>query len=422
MEKNKLLERYTDSSNRNFVFRPHHPIRIVFILILIGCCICFSSSGILCAGNLSRLVKRVNDRDAILVADSQGRVLFSRNANKKLIPASVLKILTSLAALHYLGSEFRFITEFYQDPQFNLKVKGYGDPLLISEVLPQIAAAIHTRIDSFNNLILDGSYFEPIVIPGVTSSLQPYDAPNGALCVNFNTVYYRRNSDGSYASAETQTPLLPFVMPGIRKSPLDHGRIILSQEKNETTLYAGHLFLHFLEKEGITSKKRVKLGSVHHKDDRLVYRYQSVFSMEETITRLLDHSNNFVANQLFVATGVKAYGPPGNLEKGVRAVRTYSRKVLGAETVSITEGSGISRANRLSATDLHKILEAFEPYFHLLPYNNREFYKTGTLNGIRTRVGYMDGAGGKLYRFVVLLNTPGKTTEPIMDELRKMLE
>ena len=50
-----------------------------------------------------------------------------------------------------------------------------------------------------------------------------------------------------------------------------------------------------------------------------------------------------------------------------------------------------------------------------------EFYKTGTLKDINTRVGYIRGNKGELYSFVVMINTPGKTTEVIMDMLLKIL-
>ena len=77
----------------------------------------------------------IGPRDSILVADPAGRIIIAENEYQKLVPASILKILTSLAALHYLGSDYRYATEFFIDQNFNLKIKGYGDPLLISEVV-----------------------------------------------------------------------------------------------------------------------------------------------------------------------------------------------------------------------------------------------------------------------------------------------
>jgi len=390
------------------------------------CIVCFVLSCLIIrmenahAGKLGNIRKLIGNQDAILVAAPDGRVLLSKNAGKKLIPASILKIFTSLMSLHYLSPDFRFTTEFYMDKNSNLKIKGYGDPLLISEVVSEIARTLHTKIDGFRDIVLDSSYFDPILIPGVTTTLNPYDAPNGALCVNFNTVYFKRKK-GAYISAEAQTPLLPFALKKIRKSKLSRGRIIFSQEQDETTLYAGHLFHHFLEKEGLRSDGRIRLGLVEKESDRLVFRHVSKFSMEEVISKLLEYSNNFIANQVFAVSGIKAYGPPGTLEKGVRAAGAYAKKILKLEDIRISEGSGISRENRITAENMHKLLETFEPYRHLMRHKGREFYKTGSLSGVKTRAGYIENENGELYRFTVMINTPGKSTKNIMSRLLNAL-
>ncbi|PQP32719.1 D-alanyl-D-alanine carboxypeptidase, partial [Desulfobacteraceae bacterium SEEP-SAG10] len=81
------------------------------------------------------------------------------------------------------------------------------------EIVNCLIPRLDTQLKNINDLVLDGSYFkDPVLIPGVASTYEPYDAPNGALCVNFNTVNFRRDKNGAYVSAETQTPLLPFVL------------------------------------------------------------------------------------------------------------------------------------------------------------------------------------------------------------------
>jgi D-alanyl-D-alanine carboxypeptidase/D-alanyl-D-alanine-endopeptidase (penicillin-binding protein 4) len=377
------------------------------------------------AENTGSVVNLISDHDAVLVADHQGRIMVSKNADKKLIPASTLKILTSLVAMHYLGPDYRFTTEFYLDNDSNLKIKGYGDPLLTSEILEEISKALGSRLDAehkkIKNIVLDDSYFkQPIIIPGISSSSQPYDAPNGALCANFNTVYFKRLENGKYVSAEEQTPLLPFALRKVKKSKMAMGRIVLSHKESENTLYFGHLFKYFLEKQGIKSNGNIRLGRVN-KDDRLVFKYISGFSIKEIISKLLEHSNNFMANQLLIAAGTKLYGSPGTLDKGVLAAKNYAEKILNLKDLCIVEGSGISRKNRISAKSLYKTIEAFIPYHNLMQKKEREFYKTGTLKDINTRVGYIRSNKEELYSFVVMINTPGKTTEVIMDMLLKIL-
>jgi len=375
---------------------------------------------------LDKLNDLIGSHDAILVSNPNGRIVFSKNAGMQFIPASVLKIFTALVALHYLGPEYRFATEFYQDQDYNLKIKGYGDPLLISEAMMEMVNHLIQRLDTecktINDLVLDGSYFkDPVLIPGVESTFEPYDAPNGALCVNFNTVNFRRNKNGAYVSAETQTPLLPFARSRIAASAMDRERIILSPQKNEFTLYAGHLFLYFLKKQGIKSNGIIRMGKVNQKIDKPIFRYLSRFSFMQVVSKLFEYSNNFIANQLLISTGAKVYGPPGTLEKGIRSALTFAKNTLKIENLIMVEGSGISRRNRVSAKSLYKILKVFEPYHSIMRRSGKAFYKTGTLKGINTRAGYIENTKGELYCFVVLLNTPGKSTKPIMDILLRNL-
>ncbi len=369
--------------------------------------------------NLNRLLSK---NDAVLVIDGNDNTLFSKNADNMLIPASTLKIFTSLSAIHILGRDFRFQTEFYLDEQQNLIIKGYGDPLLISETIPQIVEQIKNQVNHINDIVLDDSYFQtPIFVPGANNnSTQPYDAPNGAISVNFNTIFFKQDSNGIYISAEPQTPLLPFVLRRIQSSSLKKGRIILLSEKDEFTLYAGHLFSHFFSQNGIETKGVIRLGRVK-KEDTLILNHSSMFSFFNIISGMMRYSNNFIANQLLLTMGAKTYGPPGTLEKGIQAAQSYAESQFNIKNFQIVEGSGLSRQNRISAAMMAKILKAFEPYHVLLRQDKNEYYKTGTLNGIHTRAGYLKGDKGELIRFVVLVNTKGKSTRDIMKNIHQLV-
>jgi len=364
----------------------------------------------------------IGPKDAILLADPSGKVLLEKNADRPLVPASILKIFTSLAAIHHLGLNYRFATEFYLDDGNNLTIKGYGDPLLISETVAEIAATLAKKSAQFNDIVLDDSNFaQPLEIPGISSSSRPYDAPNGALCVNFNTVFFKKENN-AFVSAEPQTPLLPMALDRVRSSGLSRGRIILSHDENRITFYAGRLFEHFFRQAGIEISGGLRLGSVRPGTDRLFHRHVSGLTLREIIAKLLDHSSNYTTNQVLITAGIEAYGPPGSLEKGVRAARVFARDILELRHIRISEGSGISRNNRMSATDMVKVLEAFAPHHALLRSEGRQYYKTGTLRGISTRAGYVEDREGKLHRFVVMINTPGKSAEPLTRRLVARLE
>ena len=64
--------------------------------------------------------------------------------------------------------------------------------------------------------------------------------------------------------------------------------------------------------------------------------------------------------------GIEALGPPGNLEKGVTAALDYTANVLQIKNLSIAEGSGISRRNKVSAHHMLRILDKFKPHHQLM--------------------------------------------------------
>ena len=111
-------------------------IRIIFLLAMWAL---FACSARLYAQELDELAGFISQNDSILVANAGGHIVLEKNAAEKRIPASTLKVFSSLVALNYLGEDYRFPTEFYLDKDANLKIKGYGDPLLISEVLARIS-------------------------------------------------------------------------------------------------------------------------------------------------------------------------------------------------------------------------------------------------------------------------------------------
>jgi D-alanyl-D-alanine carboxypeptidase/D-alanyl-D-alanine-endopeptidase (penicillin-binding protein 4) len=176
---------------------------LIQALLLLHPQISHGKSGISCKS-------QIKSTDSFLVATPDGKVLFEKNAAKPRVPASTLKVLTALAALDHFGPSYCFQTAFYSDSDHNLKIKGYGDPLLISEALYHIAAILARKTESIQDIILDDTYFAPeIAVPGCDHTSNPYDAPIGALCANFNTVGFKRKKNGRIYSAESQTPMIP---------------------------------------------------------------------------------------------------------------------------------------------------------------------------------------------------------------------
>jgi len=379
---------------------------------MLGTGIIILLSSVLWAANPSQSkldiqLKSLVRHGSVLIANEQ-QVLYRYPPNKNplLIPASVLKYATALSALHYFGSEYSFNTEFYIDQNHSLVIKGKGDPFLVSEEWQRIAHQVSLLPDvpeKMQGLFFDTSLFsEKIKIPGISFSNNPFDAHNGALVVNFNTVFVKVDSKGHVTSAEKQTPLTPLARRLAKK--LSPGTHRISLQPNLSFTYSGELIESFFRKEGFSfENKNVALRSVRN-GDHLFYTHSNILTLKEVIAGMLRFSNNFTANQLLLTVGLQRYGPPATLEKGTRALIEYLRQEvkLPKEQFKLVEGSGISRKNRLTPEAIWQLLKAFAPYQDLLHEDNGVLLKTGTLRGVYTMAGYLPGTQ-PLY-FAILLN------------------
>jgi D-alanyl-D-alanine carboxypeptidase/D-alanyl-D-alanine-endopeptidase (penicillin-binding protein 4) len=339
------------------------------------------------------------DKNAgVILADDLGKILYSQNKDRPFTPASILKILTSLAAVDHFGMDHRFKTLYaYDQVSKNLYIKGFGDPLFISEVIQTLCGQIldKTKTKTIHNIILDPSFFHPDVqIPGTGNSLNPYDATSGALCANFNTVSFKWSPlYKGYVSAEPQTPLIPNFIEEIKSSGQQQGRILLSPKQRKD--YPGLLIKFFLKKRGISVTGIVRQGPFDPAQGQ-TFTFASPFTLDQIIQKLLKYSNNFMANQLILAMGADKEGSPATLAKGVNVLETFSRKKLETQ-LTLAEGSGISRKNRISPQQMLKILMAFMPFHDLLTIKEKEYYKTGTLSDVRCRAGFIRGNDKRLF-------------------------
>jgi serine-type D-Ala-D-Ala carboxypeptidase/endopeptidase (penicillin-binding protein 4) len=359
-------------------------------------------------------LEKIPGNAGFLVVDSDGTILAQQHPGDQFIPASTLKIVTALAAIHYLGPSYRFKTLFYLTPGGDLLVKGYGDPFLISEYWQDIARHISKSVHSFRDLLLDDSFFSPAIkIPGQGRSKNPYDAPPCAVCANFNTVFFARDARGRIVSAEPQTPMIPFAREKIRKLGEKKGRFAFSHDRRQALLYAGELFSFFLKKNGVLRKGSIR-SAVLHTQDRLIYTHASPLTLREVIREMFKFSNNFVANQLLLAAGATTYGGQATLQKGLDAFLAYVRKELGLRSLEMVEGSGISRRNHISPRDMLTVLRRFSAYRDLLPRNGSFHYKTGTLRGIRTRAGYYEKGNGKTGFIVLFLKSSRRDVDMLV--------
>src|SRR5690606_21493309 len=146
-------------------------------------------------------------------------------------PASVMKLVTTWAALEILGPAYTWRTEVYLDGELDdgkldgdLVLKGYGDPFLVLEEFWKLLRAVRRLgVDEIGgDLVIDDSYFAVDEPPPGEFDNQPtrtYNVVPNALLVNFKAVNFQFIADPAANQVRvTYEPPLPNleVKNGIR--------------------------------------------------------------------------------------------------------------------------------------------------------------------------------------------------------------
>ncbi|HET97800.1 MAG TPA: peptidase S13 [Desulfurivibrio alkaliphilus] len=349
-----------------------------------------------------------------------GQIVAARNPERLLVPASTWKIATGLLALERLGPDYRFATHFHL-AQGDLFIRGFGDPLLVSEEVALIAARLSgLGVKEIGDIVLDDTFFqlERERPAGAGVSRRSYDAANGALVVNFNTINITVDQQGGVGSAEEQTPTLPVMRAKGRGMPPGTHRINLSQQRRYSQEYCGELFAEMLRRQGVRVNGTIRAGAVPA-GAQPVYRHLSTRPLSETVAAMLLYSNNFIANQLLLASGAATFGEPATWDKGRESLRLHLEKLgLKEGSFMVEEGSGLSRENRITPSALLRLLELFRPYAQLLPADQGRLLKSGTLTGVYAYAGYFNN-GGTLDPFVLILNQSANRRDCALELLER---
>ncbi|WP_153003490.1 D-alanyl-D-alanine carboxypeptidase/D-alanyl-D-alanine-endopeptidase [Thiomicrospira sp. WB1] len=345
------------------------------------------------------------------------------------IPASTVKLITALLALETWSPDHRFHTDVHlqsTERGWELVVKGYGDPFLVSETLATLAARLTERlkqkgIGRIERLVLDDGYFDvaPETVPGLSQTDNPYDALPTALMANFNTLKVRRE-DGRIRSGEPQTPLTALAASiASERLPADQavGRINLGQRPERSAVYFGQLLQTFLAREDVTvqSVSRRTPDSVALSENQAwsktpFLRFENPKPLAEQVRAMLKYSTNLIAHHLILKLSAERFGPPATMASVRRYLSHALKARFGWAEVTVYEGAGLSRQNRLSARQLGQVLNAFAPWRSLLPQERTGVWaKTGTLQGVRTLAGYVcpTSCDQSVVPFVWLLNDTG---------------
>lgn len=317
-----------------------------------------------------------------------GKSLEGHQTNLALVPASTTKVVSTYALLRSLKPNTVVETELWgalvgDAVLGDLVFKGAGDPLLTSERLRVLAQELKGRgiLRIQGSIRLDQSAFDD----------------------------QRYGTGWENTSTDTTPPILPLSVNFNRD---DRGQILHDPEP-----FAVETITRIFREMGLQVLGEPDPGGEQVK--LLAFPSPPMRSLVQDINK---YSNNFMIEML-----VKRFGD-GSWPTGIERVQAFYQETLklDADKIAITDGSGLSKENRLSARTLVTVLRSAWNDFEVGPefvaslkiiggepwelsvkdpnLARRIRCKTGHLAGVTAVCGYLQTRQGKLRVFAILLN------------------
>jgi D-alanyl-D-alanine carboxypeptidase/D-alanyl-D-alanine-endopeptidase (penicillin-binding protein 4) len=396
--------------------------------------------------------------------------LLSISADIPRNPASTIKLLTTWVALEELGPAWTWTTEAFLDGELesgvlrgDLILRGYGDPYFISERLWAFQRQLRLRglYKIEGDLVIDNSYFD---VPVANTrefdgeGLRSYNVAPDAMLVNFQAMNLVFSPDSEAGRVQLLVEPLPSNLKidnrlklvgggcggyqnGISVKALDdkrrdHIRITgkfgraceeyaMTRSALTAPAFAYGVFKSFWEESGGVLTGGWRLGTAPA-DAEAFYSVESP-PLSDVITYINKFSNNVMARQLFLTLGAELDSVPGTLEKSREIMRiALRRRGLELAELVVENGSGLSRASRISAASMGAILQqawsspwsaefvssmslpgldgTLRKRFTHESATGRMHLKTGRLRNVFTTAGYVHADSGREYVVVVMQN------------------
>lgn len=339
-----------------------------------------------------------DDAVAVLVAPVDGGApLLAMGAQRSMNPASVMKLVTTHAALDLLGPAHLWRTGFYADGAVeqgllrgNLHIRGGGDPKFVVE---RITAAMQVVRDAgitvvHGDIVLDqGAFVVPATDPAAFDGerLRPYNVAPEALLVNFKAVVLGFVPDPAAGVARvTHEPPLsglavdatvpltnaacgdwrgglqarfddPNAIRFAGSYPARCGERPWPVAYVEPGQYAARALEGMWRSGGGLLTGETRLGPVPS-HARLVHEALSL-PMADIVTDINKLSNNVMAQQVFLTLAASP-GAPATFERARQRVDRWWQTRLGTQASAplLDNGSGLSREERITANGLLALL------------------------------------------------------------------
>jgi D-alanyl-D-alanine carboxypeptidase/D-alanyl-D-alanine-endopeptidase (penicillin-binding protein 4) len=409
-------------------------------------------------------------------------MVFERNSQVGLAPASCQKVITAITAFSILGKGYRYNTNLGYDGTLlndslkgNIYIIGSGDPTLGSwrykETKEQvILAAFKKAIQQAGIVKLDG------LVLGNDKVWGTQVTPDGWIWQDIGNYYgagatglnWRENQYDLVLKSGTRIndPVsiigtMPRFLPGVHlinelsaaaKGTGDNSYIYLAPGAdigfirgtipvNEDSFIvsgalpdAGKLLAATLYKD--ISKGKVypdnavnyyKGKSKWNSNPRIFYTYTSP-SLDTIMYWFLKRSINLYG-EAFVKTMGYEKKHSGTTDSGISVIRKFwAGQGIEESALKMLDGSGLSPANRLTTASLVYALQFakkqswFNSFYYALPEINKIKMKDGYINGVRSYAGYVENKRGTQYVFSFIVNNFNGDPATVREKMWKVLD
>lgn len=453
------------------------------VFLLVSCCFLLVSS-IVAQTVSQRLQKAFQQFEAdsqlkhaissLYVIDAKtGQVVFDKNSQLGLAPASTQKIITSVTAFELLGKEFRYKTILGYNGRIedsilhgNIYILGSGDPTLGSWRWKSTAdgTVIKKWISEFVKLKI--SYVDGRIdfsIPNFTHQ----SIPDGWIWQDIGNYYgagtffinWKENQYELHLSSENkiggnvkiinnswQTPQINELKAADKGTgdnayiyfdksvkgtiPMGEKKFIISGSSKQpytelmndlVSQTQGVIFFNDL-KDDFTNEYIESL-----KQNHIFYTHFSP-SLDSIIYWFNKKSINLYGEALIKTFAYEKQGF-GSTDSGVAIVKKFwKEKGLDENELNMADGSGLSPLNRVTTHAQVEILKYaktkdwFQYFYNSLPIYNGMTMKSGTISDVKGFCGYHKAKDGKEYIFSFLVNNYNGRTAPVVNKMYKVLD
>jgi D-alanyl-D-alanine carboxypeptidase/D-alanyl-D-alanine-endopeptidase (penicillin-binding protein 4) len=419
---------------------------------------------------------------SLYVVNKTGQIIFGRNAEVGVAPASCQKVITASTAFELLGKDYSYKTKLAYDGKLsngilngNIFLIGSGDPTLGSWrysstkeniVFAEFKNAIREKnIQQVNGLVLgdDRSWGTQRVPDGwIWQDIGNYYGA-GASALNWRENQYdlvlrsgRRVGD-SVRIAATLPKYLPFIhlineLTSAERGTGDNTYIYLAPDA-ETGFVRGTIPVaedSFVVSGSMPDGARVlaatifqgiapgkiypdnlvnylKAKSKWSKPDSIFYTHTSP-PLDSIMYWFLKRSINLYGEALVKTIGYER-SKAGSTDAGIKVVRNFwSERGIEKSSLKIIDGSGLSPANRVTTKALVTVMQYakdknwFSSFYYDLPEANGIKMKDGYINGVRSYTGYVKSKSGEEYTFSFIVNNFDGNAGTVREKMWKVLD